>query len=116
VHPVHPVEGAKVRDLLAVGLAGVGMIGALTALFAVGPLLPRVARPEGLIDGVLLVNPFVAMGTALNLDVLRTPWIYQWTAIPEYRFAYPSPVGTLALYLVGALLTVGAASRSLEAD
>ena len=109
-----PHSAFRIPHWTAVGLTGAGMCVALTALFAVGPLLQRLARPEWLIYMVLVVNPFVAMGTALNLDVLRTPWIYQWTPIPEYRFAYPAPVWTLALYVALAGTAMAAASRRLE--
>jgi hypothetical protein len=105
---------APARAAVAVVLAGCAMAIAMTAMFAVGPLLERCARREWLICAVLLVNPAVAMGTALNLDVLRTPWIYSWTAIPAYRFAYPAPAWTLALYVAFAALAVCAASRRLR--
>jgi squalene-hopene/tetraprenyl-beta-curcumene cyclase len=101
------------RSYGAAAIAAAGLGAALMALFAVGPLLERCARPEPLIYAVLLVNPAVAMGTALNLDVLRTPWIYQWTPIPEYAFTYPAPLWTLGFYAGATLMVLAAAARRL---
>jgi hypothetical protein len=103
-------------EVLALGLAGQalaallripGLAGPLglaclalgsSAILLVEPLLARVARPEWWIAAALAVNPLTANGAALGLDMLRTPWIYALTSAPEYRFAYPSPWLTLALY------------------
>jgi hypothetical protein len=109
-------SGFSTRMLTAVAAAGGGVTLAVAAMFVVGPLLARCARPEWLISAALLVNPAVAMGTALNLDVLRTPWIYQWTPIPEYRFAYPPPAWTLLFYTTLAALALFAAARRLRQD
>lgn len=90
------------------GLAGPASIACLalatSAILLIEPLLGRVARPEAWIAAALAVNPLSATGVALGLDVLRTPWIYALTSAPEYRFAYPSPWLTLALYLAAALV------------
>jgi hypothetical protein len=106
--------GRSARTLSGVAAAAGGILLALAAMFAVGPLLERSGRPEWLIATALVVNPAVAMGTALNLDVLRTPWIYQWTPIPEYRFAYPAPAWTLLLYATLAGLALFSAARRLR--
>jgi hypothetical protein len=109
-------------EVLALGLAGQALAALLRhpglagpasvtcyalsafAILMIEPLLGRVARPEWWIWAALAVNPVTATGVALDLDVLRTPWIYALTSAPEYRFAYPSPWLTLALYTAAALL------------
>lgn len=114
-------HGLVLVEVVALGLAGQagaallrqpGLAGPLSALcLALGagailliePLLGRVARPEWWIHAALAVNPVTAAGAALGLDVLRTPWIYALTSAPEYRFTYPSPWLTLALYAAAAL-------------
>jgi len=108
-------------EVLALGLSGQALAGLLRhpglagplsiaglalgtgAILLIEPLLGRVAHPEAWIAAALAVNPMTANGAALGLDVLRTPWIYALTSAPEYRFAYPSPWLTLALYAAAAL-------------
>jgi hypothetical protein len=96
------------RPSLAGPLAALCLALCAAALFLVEPLLASArpawaGRPEWWIAAALAVNPVTAVGAALGLDVLRTPWLYPLTSAPEYRFAYPSPWLTLALYSIAAL-------------
>lgn len=95
---------------LAVGCLAIGA----TAIVLVEPLLARSGPPEWWIALALVVNPLTAVGTALGLDILRTPWIYSLTSAPEYRFAYPSPWLTLALYTALTLVLGWRMCRSLR--
>jgi hypothetical protein len=114
-------HGLVLAQVIALGLAGQALAALLhrlrlagplavfclalccAALFLVEPLLARSSRPEWWIYIALLPNPLTATGAALGLDILRTPWLYSLTSAPEYRFAYPSPWLTLALYAAVAL-------------
>ncbi len=70
----------------------------------VGPLLLHLARPERLLDAVLLVNPVTAIGAVLGMDVLRSPRIYALTRAPEYWYSYPPAAGVAAVYIAVAAL------------
>jgi hypothetical protein len=97
------------RSSLAGPLAALCLALCTTALFLAEPVLAADARlawsgrPEWWIAAALSINPVTAVGAALGLDVLRTPWLYSLTSAPEYRFAYPSPWLTLTLYAAAAL-------------
>jgi len=81
--------------------AGVALMAAILAvggLFLVNPLVRRMDNPTALIDSMLLVNPATAATTALQMDVLRLPWLYERTDAPEYPFAYPPPAASCALF------------------
>jgi hypothetical protein len=97
------------RPSMAGPLAALCLALCATALFLAEPLLAAESRPawsgrpEWWISAALSLNPVTAVGAALGLDVLRTPWLYPLTSAPEYRFAYPSPWLTLALYAAAAL-------------
>jgi hypothetical protein len=102
------------RPNLAGSLAALCLALCCGALFLVEPVLMRSAQPEWWIAAALLPNPVTATGAALGLDILRTPWLYSLTSAPEYRFAYPSPWLTLALYAAVALLLGGWMCRRLR--
>jgi hypothetical protein len=99
---------------LAAPLSVLALLLCATAIFLVEPLLGRWGRPESWIALALAVNPLTAVGAALDLDVLRTPWLYALTSAPEYRFSYPSPWLTLALYAAAALALGWRMCRSLR--
>ena len=89
---------------------------ALSGLFLANTTVRRMDDPTGLIDGLLFVNPAAAAASALRTDVLRLPWIYERTDAPEYRFSYPPPLGSCALFgAVGALAAALAAARMRRA-
>jgi len=98
-----PVRGAAA----ACGLVAL----CVAAVFLANPLIRRSADPKRLIEASLLVNPCAACTTALDLDILRTNWLYDRSEAPAYDFVYPPPQATAALYLVAGtgLLAIGAA-------
>jgi hypothetical protein len=81
-----------------------------------GPLLPRLARPERAVNAALLVNPVTAVGAALGMDVLRSPHVYSLTRAPEYWYTYPPAAGVAILYLGAAALGGYRLRRQLEKD
>ncbi len=86
----------------------------LGGLFLFDPVVRQMENPTGIIDGLLLVNPATAATTALGMDVLRLPWIYERTIAPEYPFQYPSPLVSSALFASEALAALALASVILR--
>lgn len=56
------------------------------------PIIEWVSQPENVIHVTLLLNPLVAIASAINLDVLRTDPLYYLSKISVYQFRYPRPV------------------------
>jgi hypothetical protein len=81
----------------------------VAALLLCNPQIRRMNDPTRLIEGTLLFNPVVAVATALDLDVLRTNWLYDHTDAPEYPFVYPPPLASASLF---ALIGLGALGLS----
>jgi hypothetical protein len=81
-----------------------------------GPVLPRLARPERLLDATLLVNPVTAVGATLRMDILRSPRVYGLTRAPEYWYVYPPASAVAAVYLMAAGLGVCQLRRRLESE
>jgi hypothetical protein len=84
---------------LAIPAAVVVLGAAIGAIWVVDPFLRAVSNPAGWIFWALLPNPVTAIGTALEIDVLRFSWLYQRLRAPEYFFVYPAAWQTGALYV-----------------
>ena len=82
----------------------------------VGPLLPHLARPERALDSALILNPVTAVGSALGMDLLRSPRLYDLTHAPEYWYTYPPASAVAALYGLLAVLAAHRLRRELEAE
>jgi hypothetical protein len=94
--------------------AGYCLLVAAPALL--GPLLPRLQRPERALQASLLVNPVTAAGAALGMDVLRSPRVYSLTRAPEYWYSYPPAAGVAAVYLAAAAVGARRFWRELERE
>jgi hypothetical protein len=134
---------AAILELHIVALSAVYMIGAVGALCAVrrgpgrawgrgvsvgllllafctlavllaDPQIRRMDDPTRLIEGALLINPAAGAATAVQLDLLRTRWIYDRSAAPEYEFAYPSPLATTGLFCVCGSVALAATAWRLR--
>ena len=81
----------------------------LLGILLLNPLLQRMDKPVRLIEGALLLNPLSAVSTVLNLDILRTEWVYTRTVAPEFPFLYPSAVASFAVFF---LIGLGALALS----
>jgi hypothetical protein len=86
----------------------------MTALLLANPQIRRMNDPVRLIEATLLINPVAAATTTLQLDLLRTPWLYARTDAPDYDFAYPSPWATMGLYYGFGLVAQEATARRLK--
>lgn len=78
----------------------------LTALFLANPQIRRMNEPQRLIETTLLINPVSAVATALNSDILRTPYLYDRTVAPEYLFAYPDPIKSSCFFLLVGIIAL----------
>lgn len=64
------------------------------------PLIEWVSHPEMIIQPTLLLNPFIAITSAINLDVLRTDPIYYLSTISTFQFHYPHPIHFWFIYSI----------------
>ena len=81
----------------------------LLGILLLNPLLQRMDKPVRLIESALLLNPLSAVSNTLNLDILRTEWIYTRTVAPEFPFLYPSVVASFSVFV---LIGLGALALS----
>ena len=102
---------------LASSVCVVAAIAATGGVATLAPLYPRLAAPATWTYVALLLNPLAAVATALNWDLLRTPWIYEGLRAADYAGAArvtPWPWETAAGYAVLALIALGAATGPLR--
>jgi len=66
----------------------------------IGPAIESTSHASALIQGSLLINPFVGMASALHFDLFRTEPFYQICPIGQRRFYYPSWYSVAFLYLL----------------
>lgn len=86
----------------------------LTALFLANPFIRGSDDPRRLIETTLLINPVSAVSSALQSDILRTPYIYERTAAPEYLFTYPDPIRSSCLFLAVGIIALTLSSTRLR--
>jgi len=80
-----------------------------------GPLIESLYRPYPLIQTVLFLNPFVAVYSAIDLDFMRIPLIYNLSPIASYRFHYPSWIKVALFYISISALLISSAILVLKA-
>ena len=87
-----PNRAERARQFVVIGLA---------ALFALpiwlGPLAETAGNPMLLTNWIVAVSPLSALAVALDLDVLRTNWFYQHSALGSLRYEYFSWLGYVAV-------------------
>ena len=99
-----PNQAERARQFVVIGLA---------ALFALpiwlGPIVEATGNPMLLTNWIVAASPLSALAVALDLDVLRTNWFYQHSALGSLRYEYFSWLGYVAV--LGILSIVIAAPR-----
>ena len=95
-------------------VAVAGAVLSMSILFLANSMIRRLDNPTSLIYGALLVNPATAATTALHLDILRMPWLYERTDAPEYPFTYPSPLASCALFATAGGVALAVSSVRLR--
>lgn len=76
----------------------------LTAILLANPQIRKMDDPTLLIERTLLINPASAVATSLQLDILRTHWLYPRTDAHDFPYAYPSPLASATLFVSVGLL------------
>jgi hypothetical protein len=71
---------------------------------------------DGLIDGLVAMNPLTLLTAGSGADFLRSEWFYRYSPIGSLRYDYPDALLLLSAWMaVAALLWVGVASRHAAA-
>ncbi len=102
---------------LAVPLCVALLAAALAGAWFLNPLLRDLSDPDRAVWWALLPNPAAAVGTLLQIDLLRSGWVYDQVRAVDYLsldFQYPAPGLTMLLYGALAALCLAASARRLE--
>lgn len=78
------------HEIFATEATYLGWLLLIGGVFLLAPLDRYVANLEPIIPPFLHLNPLSAVCHLLELDVFRTPHLYELTPIPSYRVVYPS--------------------------
>ena len=78
------------HEIFATEVTYLGWILLIGGVFLLTPLDRYVANLEPIIPPFLHLNPLIGVCHLLEIDVFRTPHLYELTPIPSYRVVYPS--------------------------
>ena len=78
------------HEVFATEVTYLGWILLIGGVFLLAPLDRYVENLEPIIPPFLHLNPLMAVCHLLEIDVFRTPHLYELTPIPSYRVVYPS--------------------------
>ena len=78
------------HEIYATEVTYLGWILLIGGVFLLGPLDRFIDNLEPVIPPFLHLNPLSAVCHLLEIDVFRTPHLYELTPIPSYRVVYPS--------------------------
>ena len=77
------------HEIYATEVTYLGWILLIGGVFLLGPLDRFIDTLEPIIPPFLHLNPLSAVCHLLEIDVFRTPHLYELTPIPSYRVVYP---------------------------
>jgi hypothetical protein len=86
----------------------IGCVGGSVIL--AGPPIARLADASGLIHLVVWINPFIGMAGALDLDLLRTEWLYVLSPLGQRPVVYPTWYGVGLGYLLASFMLIVASA------
>ena len=78
------------HKIFATEVTYLGWILLIGGVFLLAPLDRYLENLEPIIPPFLHLNPLMAVCHLLEIDVFRTPHLYELTPIPSYRVVYPS--------------------------
>ena len=78
------------HEIFATEVTYLGWILLVGGVFLLSPLDRYLENLEPIIPPFLHLNPLMAVRHLLEIDVFRTPHLYELTPIPSYRVVYPS--------------------------
>ncbi len=84
----------------------IGFIALLATPVWLGPLVEYSGNSPGLTNTIVAINPLSLFAAALDLDVLRTSWFYEHSALGSLRYNYPSWGVTVVVLAILACLTL----------
>jgi hypothetical protein len=77
------------------------------------PVVEATGNPAWLTNLAVAISPLSLIAVTVDVDLLRTPWFYENSAIGSLRYSYPSLPACLAtLALLGGLLLFAASRGS----
>ena len=77
------------HEIFATEITNLGWILLIGGVFLLSPLDRHLKNLEPIIPPFLHLNPLMAVRHLLEIDVFRTPHLYELTPIPSYRVVYP---------------------------
>ena len=82
-----------------------------------GPVVEAAGNPAWQTNLAVAISPLSLFAVALDVDLLRTSWFYEHSAIGSLRYAYPSlPAYLLVLMILGSFFLVAAARRPRQPE
>lgn len=81
-------------------------------VFLLAPLDRYLENLQPVIPPFLHLNPLIAVCHLLELDIFRTPYLYELTPIPSYLFVYPSWYIVCGWQILIGICCVALASRN----
>ncbi|MBI4827146.1 MAG: hypothetical protein HY807_12125 [Nitrospirae bacterium] len=67
------------------------LLSMIFSVILVNPIIKWVTDPHIIIQSALILNPYIAISSSINLDILRTDPLYYLSTISAYQFRYPAP-------------------------
>jgi hypothetical protein len=86
--------------------ATIGFIALLATPVWLGPLAETSGNSTWLTNAIVAINPLSLFATALDLDVFRTSWFYEHSALGSLRYTYPSWGVTVVVLAILVCLTL----------
>ena len=82
-----------------------------------GPVVEAAGNPAWQTNLAVAISPLSLFAVALDVDLLRTSWFYEHSAIGSLRYAYPSlPAYLLVLMILGSVFLVAATRRPRQPE
>lgn len=103
--------GSTFRDPLDASACSVSMaLVATCGLFVSGSLGADLPTP--VVNAALLANPIIAVGSAADIDLLRSDFLYQISPIAHRRFAYPAWYLSAGYFSMVSLMAAAGVARA----
>lgn len=87
-HLMNELTANSFASITTVYLILLSLVG---GIILVNPIIKLSADPHIIIQAALLLNPYAAIASSINFDILRTDPLYYLSTISAYQFRYPAP-------------------------
>lgn len=102
------------HTLFAVELVYLAWALLIGGVFLLSPLDRFLENLQPIISPFLHINPLIAVCHLLEIDIFRTPTLYELTPIPSYLFVYPAWYQVCGWQVLIGLLFCALASRKMS--